>query len=189
MTIPKGARVALVSIALWLTSCQAATQTPARGPAAAAILTLKGPGGSRSLTLDEIKSLPATEGWAGTRNRSGKITVPCRYKGVSLTALAKLAGGIAPGEDITVIAKDRYTSTLDYDQATKGDFVTYDPRTGDEISVKNPVVAIVAYEMAGKPLEEATDGPLKLVVVSEKDNQVVDSHWAVRWVTQIDWRP
>jgi hypothetical protein len=189
MMIPKGTRVALVSIALLLTSCQVATPLPEQPPAAAAILTLTGPGGSRSLTLDEIKSLPATEGWAGTRNRSGKITGPSRYKGVSLTALARLVGGITPVANITVIAKDRYTSTLDYDQATKGDFVTYDPRTGNEIGVKDSVVVVVAYEMAGKRLDETTDGPLKLIVVSEKDNQVVDSHWAVRWVKQIDWRP
>jgi hypothetical protein len=187
--IPKGARVALVSIALLLTSCQAATQTPARAPTAAAILTLNGPGGSRSLTLDEIKSLPAAEGWAGTRNRSGKITGPCRYKGVSLATLAKLVGSLTPVANITVIAKDHYTSTLDYDQAAKGDFVTYDPRTGDEIGIKDPLVVVVAYEMADKPLDEATDGPLKLVVVSAKDSQVVDSHWAVRWVKQIDWHP
>lgn len=79
--------------------------------------------------------------------------------------------------------------TISYDQIVKGDFIKYDPGTGDEIKINDSLTVIIAYEKAGKPLNVETDGTLKLVAISAKNNQVVDGHWAVKWVTQIAVKP
>ena len=203
--------IGLIIISMWLTACATATVAPATPPpptipsvssssakssvassastsasAAPVVLKLAGLSGAKSLTLSDVKALTATEGWAGIKSSTGKITVPEVYKGVSLAELAKAVGGMTPDSGITLTAKDGYAMTISYDQINKGDFITYDPGTGDEIKSKDPLTVIIAYEKAGKPLDEASEGTLKLVVVSAKNNQVVDGHWAVKWVTQID---
>jgi DMSO/TMAO reductase YedYZ molybdopterin-dependent catalytic subunit len=150
---------------------------------------LEGSTGTKSLTLDEMKALPSVEGWAGIKSSTGKITVPERYKGVALAELGKLVGGIVPNTGVTLTAKDGYAMTISYDQIAQGEFILYDPGTGDEVKIKETLTVIIAYEKEGKPLSADADGPLKLVVISAKNNQVVDGHWAVKWINQIAIKP
>jgi DMSO/TMAO reductase YedYZ molybdopterin-dependent catalytic subunit len=193
----------LIVLALLLSACAtASTPTPGPAPAqppaasatsapstpaatAAIVLKLEGPSGTKTLTLDEVKALAATTGWAGIKSSTGKITVPEQYKGVALDELCKQVGGISPNTGVNLAAKDGYAMTVSYDQITKGDFTTYDPGTGDELKTHDPLTVIIAYERGGKPLPDDTDGPLKLVVVSAKNNQVVDGHWSVKWIKEI----
>jgi DMSO/TMAO reductase YedYZ molybdopterin-dependent catalytic subunit len=153
------------------------------------VLKLEGSTGTKSLTLDEMKALPSVEGWAGIKSSTGKITVPERYKGVALAELGKLVGGIVPNTGVTLTAKDGYAMTISYDQIAQGEFILYDPGTGDEVKIKETLTVIIAYEKEGKPLSADADGPLKLVVISAKNNQVVDGHWAVKWINQIAIKP
>jgi DMSO/TMAO reductase YedYZ molybdopterin-dependent catalytic subunit len=191
--------IGLIVLAVLLSACATATPTPVptQPPAAAptsaptqpaaapVVLKLEGPGGSKMLTMDDLKALPATEGWAGIKSSTGKITVPERFKGVAVDELCKLVGGLSPNTGVSVVAKDGYAMTISYDQIANGDFITYDPGTGDEIKPKDPLKVIIAYEKEGKPLPEDSAGTLRLVVVTAKNNQVVDGHWSVKWVNQI----
>jgi len=158
-------------------------------PPSPPVLKLEGSSGTKSLTLDEMKALPSVEGWAGIKSSTGKITVPERYKGVALAELGKLVGGIVPNTGVTLTAKDGYAMTISYDQIARGEFILYDPGTGDEVKIKETLAVIIAYEKEGKPLSADADGPLKLVVISAKNNQVVDGHWAVKWINQIAIKP
>ena len=180
-----GAVIGLVLSAAMLASCAPPATAPS-GPVEA--LKLDGPGGAKSLTLAAVKAMPATEGWAGTKSRSGRTNGPDRYKGVSIVALADLVGGLAAGGSVVLTAKDGYVTALTYQQITRGDLTTYDPNSGDKTKVKGPLTVMLAYEKAGKPLDEAAEGPLKLVVVSQGKSQVVESHWAIRQVTQVTVR-
>jgi len=191
--------IGLIVLAVLLSACATATPTPVptQPPAAApttaptqpaassVVLKLEGPGGSKTLTLDDLKALPASEGWAGIKSSTGKITVPERYKGVAVDELCKLVGGLSPNMGVNLVAKDGYAMTVSYDQITQGDFITYDPGTGDEVKIQDPLTVVIAYERGGKPLPEDSEGPLKLVVMTAKNNQVVDGHWAVKWINQI----
>src|SRR5512136_2262422 len=165
-----------------LAPAQPAAPTQAPAPA---VLKLEGKGGTKSLTLNDLKALPATEGWAGIKSSTGKITVPERFKGVAVEELCGLVGGLSADTGVSIVAKDGYAMTVSYDQVTNGDFITYDPGTGDEIKPKDPLKVVIAYEKEGKPLPEDSEGTLRLVVVTAKNNQVVDGHWSVTWVNQI----
>lgn len=58
---------------------QAPVPTPTTAPTAAPIvLKLDGLTSSKSLTLDEVKALPASEGWAGIKSSTGRITAGSR---------------------------------------------------------------------------------------------------------------
>ena len=79
--------------------------------------------------------------------------------------------------------------TFSYDQVMNGDFIAYDPATGNELPTHDPLTAMIAYARAGQPLNSTEEGVLRLVVVGSKNNQVVDGHWSVKWVNQVEVKP
>ncbi len=160
--------------------------TSAPTEAAMPVLEIVGLTETKSLTLEEIKALPVTEGYAGIKSSTGKITPPVMVKGVALKDLAEFIGGMDETAGFNVVAEDGYSITYSFDQLQNGAFIAYDPATGDEL--KNPVelTAILAYEVDGKPLDSKQDGTLRLAIVSAELNQVTDGHWAVKWVNKLE---
>lgn len=150
------------------------------------VLEIVGSAESISLTMAELMALPATEGYAGIKSSTGKITPPITFKGVALKDLAALVGGMDETTGFNVVAEDGYSITYSYDQINNGTFIAYDPATGDEL--KNPVelVPILAYEMDGQPLDPKQDGTLRLAIVSDTLVQVTDGHWSVKWVNKLE---
>jgi len=189
----------LIVLALGFAACTAATEVqPSAVPTAAAteppvptssakpILEIVGPSGTKSLTMVELMSLPVTEGYAGIKSSTGKITPPVPFRGIALKDLADLIGGMDQTTGFSVVAEDGYSITYSYDQIQNGSFTAYDPATGAEL--KNPVklTAILAYEMDGHPLDPKQDGTLRLAIVSAGLNQVTDGHWSVKWVDKLE---
>ncbi len=192
--------LAFVLCLAWFVACQAATPTatpvpPTAQPTAAPTLAsqsssgvtldIVGPEKTVSLTVEEVRALPAVEGWAGIKNSAGNITPPVMAKGVLFKELCDLVGGITPEQGINVVAKDGYAMSFSYDQAINAKLITYDPGTGDEITIDEPLQLILAYEMDGKPLNVEMDGEFRIMAISPKNNQVVDGHWNVKWVRQV----
>lgn len=184
----------LMAVAM-LTACTAPTAAPTTAPTIAPaastepVLTITGVSQTKNLTLDDLKKLPAVEGQAGIKSSTGKITPPTLFKGVLLTELLKQVDGADSTMGVQVEAKDGYAMTLSFDQISKGDFIAYDPATGDETKNAGTLQAILAYEMDGKALDVEKDGYLRLMVISEKNNQVVDGHWSVKFVTKMTLKP
>jgi len=151
------------------------------------VFTLTGTQGTLELTMADLQAMPATEGWGGLISSTGSITIPERLKGVSLADLAARVGGIDEGMGVTVTADDGYAMTLSYDQAVNGDFITYDPSTGEEIPPPGALHPIIAYARNGEPIP-GEEGPLRLWVVSDERNQIVDGHWIVKWVVAMEMK-
>jgi DMSO/TMAO reductase YedYZ molybdopterin-dependent catalytic subunit len=164
-----------------------ATTAPTNTPVPAPVLEIVGVDGTaKSFTIDDIKALPATEGQAGTKSSTGKISLPVAWKGVALKDLAATLGTFDDSMGINLVANDGYAITFSYDQVMNGTFIQYDPGTGDELKSPVPLTAILAYERDSKPLDTEIDGNLRLVVVSDEPKQVVDGHWSVKWVTKLE---
>jgi DMSO/TMAO reductase YedYZ molybdopterin-dependent catalytic subunit len=153
------------------------------------VLELVSPTGSKSLTMADLEALPASQGQAGMKSSTGKITVPASFKGISLTDLAALVGGLDPALGVDVVAKDGYIMTFSYDQINNGEFIAYDPATGAEKKVPEALTVILAYQREGEPIPAEGEGPLRLAIISEKNNQVTDGHWSVKWITKIELKP
>ena len=164
------------------------TEAPVEEPVASAetVLEVVGPAANLSFTMADLMDLPATEGYAGIKSSTGKITPPITFKGVALKDLAVLVGGMDETTGFNVVAEDGYSITFSYDQINNGSFIAYDPATGDEL--KNPVklIPILAYEMDGKMLDPKQEGTLRLAIVSDALNQVTDGHWSVKWVNKLE---
>jgi DMSO/TMAO reductase YedYZ molybdopterin-dependent catalytic subunit len=150
------------------------------------VLEITGPEKSISLTMQELEALPVTEGYAGIKSSTGKITPPVPFKGVALKDLTALMGGMDETTGFNVVAEDGYSITFSYDQIQNGSFVAYDPATGAELKNPVPLTAILAYEMDGKPLDPKEDGTLRLAIISPELNQVTDGHWSVKWVNTLE---
>lgn len=150
------------------------------------VLTLVGMNGEKSFTLAELMEMETVEGQAGIKSSTGQIYPPALYKGVSFKTLLAEIGGIDEATGLNVVAADGYGLAFSYDQIMNGNFVAYDPATGDEL--RNPVEldAIVAFERDGEPLDLDGDGILRVVVISEKNNQVTDGHWSIKWVNRME---
>jgi len=69
-----------------------------------------------------------------------------------------------------------------------GTYIAYDPATGEELKTSVPLTAILAYERDDLPLDQNEDGNLRIAVISASPNQVVDGHWAVKWVNKIEFK-
>lgn len=163
--------------------------TDAPPTAAPAVLEVIGMTETKSLSMEDLSDLPYTEGLAGIKSSTGKITPPVKFGGILLSDLLELVGGLDSSMSVQVEAEDGYAMTLSGDQILNGDFIAYDPGTGDETTSDSPLKVMLAYEMDGKPLDEKKDGNLRLVVISEEPDQVTDGHWSVKWVTKVSLKP
>ncbi len=180
--------MSIVLILAMLLACQCAPQQNRASPTAAQsaqpILTINGLSSTQSLTLAQLKALPVTEGYAGLKSSVGTITPPALYKGVSLIDLSNLVGGLVSDAAVEIAAEDGYAMTMSFNEAANGKFVTYDP-SGKEISYGDALQAMIAYERDGQPLPLDTDGTLRLVIVSARNDQLTDGHWSIKWVERI----
>ncbi len=153
------------------------------------ILELIGPDSTISFSMADLKALPATEGMAGIKSSTGKITLPNKFKGVALQDLADLVGGLNESMGVNIVAEDGYSLSYSYDQILNGTYIAYNPVSGDELKSHDALTAIVAYEMNGNPLNVDMDGNLRLVIISKDGNQVTDGHWSIKWVDKVEVRP
>ncbi|MBN1320903.1 MAG: molybdopterin-dependent oxidoreductase [Thermoleophilia bacterium] len=180
------AAVAALLIALGAAACGGSDSGSGGGDV---VLTVSGPEGTKTYTLDQVRDLPSTEGYAGIKSSTGKITPPVIMKGVLIDDLFAEVGGLPENAAVGVIAKDGYEMTFSVSQLRAGEFLTYDMVTGEEKTVDEPLRVIVAYEVDGEPIDPEADGPLRLAMITSEQNQVTDGHWSVKWVTEVKAKP
>ena len=151
-------------------STTAPVVTEAPSDPASRVLELVCPTGTKSLTMTELLALPVSEGYAGIKSSTGKITPPVTFKGVALKDLAEFIGGMDGTTGFNVVAEDGYSITFSYDQIQNGSFIAYDTATGVELKNPAELTAILAYEADGKPFDAKQDGALRLAIISPELN-------------------
>ncbi|MGI6249947.1 MAG: hypothetical protein ACOYKD_01075 [Anaerolineaceae bacterium] len=136
-------------------------------------------------TMEQLKALPAVEGLAGIMSSTGKITPPAMYKGVLVSTLLEQVGGLKPENSVEILASDGYSITYSPGQILDGQYTTYDVANGDETKTVGKLQTIIAYEREGKPLNNESEGELRLAIIGESNLQVVDGHWSIKFVNKI----
>jgi len=178
------AAVGLVAFAAACGGGSSDQASPAASSSGAVVLTVVGVDTRRAFTMEQLQALPSYEGYAGIKSSTGVITPPARFKGVPLADLATLVGGVSKGNGVTIVAEDGYGMTFSYRQIIQNGFTTYDPATGEEEPPDGKLTVLIAYAREGQPLGE-DEGPLRLAVAEDTPGQVVDGHWAVKWVSSV----
>ncbi len=145
-------------------------------------LTLTG-NETKVYTLDEIKAMPSYTAGGGFKKSSGAIVGPFTYKGVNITYLTGLVGGLTPSNSVKVTASDGYSMTYTYDQIM-GDITTYNATTG-EPEPDGHVTMVLAYEEGENPIPNEYGGPLRIAFVGP-DSPITDGHFWIKWVNKIE---
>ncbi len=150
-------------------------------------VTVIGRGGEeRVLSFAEITALPLEEGYGGSFSSVGVVSGPFILKGVPLTAICALVGGLEPGNTVWVSAPDGYLIVFTYDQV-HGEFRAFDPETFKEVGQEEFTV-ILAFEQDGAPLSEYYGKPLRLSIVSDREDIITMGSYWVKWVDRIEVR-
>ena len=177
----------IILIGIVLVSCQGIqNSTPAFSNQV--ILTITSAEKNITLNHNDFKAVGMTSGYGGIKNTTGKITGPKQYTGVQLVELIKLVHKSDEPISVQVEAEDGYAITFSSDQLIKGDFIAYDPSSGEQIKNEGLKV-ILASEESGQPLNKEKDGTLRLQIISEKPNQVSDAHWSVKFINKLIIKP
>ena len=140
-----------------------------------------------TLTLAEIKAMPSIEDWGGKMRSTGDVEGIRQYKGVLLSDLCDLVGGLNPDIAVRVTARDGYSMTFSYNQVKQSDFVTYDAVSKNEMPHED-LDMILAYASDGEEMTFKQGGPLRMAILSSKD-LVTDGHWWIKWVEEIELVP
>jgi hypothetical protein len=181
--------IALVVAAL-LAVAIAGAVVPGGTPQAAAadpvVLTVTGNDQTMTFTMAELQALPAYSGYSGIINSAKTVTPPKPVKGVKLTDLFALVGGMASTNSVEVLGTDDYGMKFTYAEAATGAFQMYNATTTEPEEAKSPVSLVLIYEYDGAPVGPDV-GPLRLAVSQESDvNQVAEGHLNVKWVNRLN---
>jgi hypothetical protein len=138
---------------------------------------------TKTYTIAQLKAMSPLSGYGGQKSKSGTVTGPAQYKGVSLSELLAGVGGIDQSNSVKITAKDGFSKTLTYSQVAQGGFTVFDASGADATAETKPVL-FVAYEKDGAALDD-TMGPLQLGLMTSQ-NQVTEGTWWVKQTERIE---
>ena len=153
------------------------------------ILTIPGNDQTKTFTMTQLQALPgAYSGVYGTINSAGTVMPPKPVKGVRLSDLFALVGGMTAGNSVDVLASDDYGMTFTYNEVANGAFQMYGATSKAAEAAKSPVSLVLIYEYAGAALTPDV-GPLRVAICQDTDvNQVSEGHLNVKWVNRMNLR-
>ena len=173
-------------VASGLAGCVTKTVTVSPGTtnAGAIALTVVKGTQTKTLTMTDIQKLPVIKDSTGDITSSGTIEGLFQYKGIAVSDILNVVGGITADDAVRISGKDGYSMTFSYTQiANGGEFTTYDSTTGQEVAPAGKITVFVAYEKDGKAIDD-TIGPLRTIIMAP--GQLTDGHWNVKWTTKIE---
>ncbi|MGC9444747.1 MAG: molybdopterin-dependent oxidoreductase [Candidatus Methanospirareceae archaeon] len=144
-------------------------------------------GEEKVLTFEEIIAMESHESFGGFFTTVGTIQGPFELKGVPLADICELVGGIDTTNTVWVSAPDGYLMVFTYDQVINGEFRTFDPATFKEVPHEELTI-ILAFQQDGAPLPDNYGKPLRIAIVSSRDDYITEGHYWVMWVDRIEVR-
>jgi len=174
-------------IVLFLFGCQGSGGKATIDPSEV-ILTVSDVDTTVNFTYADFQALGMVSGYGGIKTTTERVSGPDQYSGVNLMDLIELVDASGEAVSVQVEASDGYAITFSSEQIKNGRYLTYDPKTGKEISVEG-LTTILASEMNGELLDVEQSGHLRLRIISREASQVTDGHWSVKFINQIKVKP
>ena len=146
-------------------------------------LTLVGQNGQeKTLSLNDLEKMPAYKGNGGFFTTAGIVNGPYSIKGVLLTDLCNLVGGITSSDGVLVSAKDEYSSIFSYQQIM-GNVTTNDPQTMKEVP-HGELKILLMYEQDGKLLSPDDGSPCRIAIAD--NGLLTEGNMWTKWVNKIE---
>jgi DMSO/TMAO reductase YedYZ molybdopterin-dependent catalytic subunit len=147
-------------------------------------LTLIGKNGEQQvISYKELCKMPSEKAEGGFFTTVGVVNGPYKVKGVPVTDLCALVGGVTSTDMVLVSAVDGYSMMFDYEQLT-GHIETYDPVTMHE-TPHNELKVLLMFEQDGKPVPYNDGEPLRVAVVGDAA-LLTEGHYWVKWVNRLE---
>ncbi len=131
----------------------------------------------------DFEAMTVIEMNGGLLTSAGTISGPYKYTGVPLSEVLGLAGGISSENSLRVTASDGYAMIFTWEELN-GDFLTFNPATGDEIEAEEQLTPVLAYLEDDEILPNG-HGPIRLVVLGE-EGLISEGHYWIKQVTKIE---
>lgn len=136
------------------------------------------------LTLQELRSLPSVEGYGYGISTVGIKVGPNTYRGVLISDLIERVGGMGPEDLVYISADDGYLWVFGADQIKGDGFMTLNE---DLREIPSPGLSVIcAYERDGDIIDEEWGGPLRVIIISNQENTIVEASSWVKWVDTIE---
>ena len=147
-------------------------------------LTLIGLNGTEAtLEATDFEGMTPLEMVSGLLTSAGSISSIANYTGVPLEDVCDLVGGISSENSLRVTAADDYSMVFTWAELS-GEFITFNPLTGDEVENNGNLTPCLAYFYDGEPMSESS-GPIRLVIMSE-ENLITEGHFWIKQVVKIE---
>jgi DMSO/TMAO reductase YedYZ molybdopterin-dependent catalytic subunit len=143
-------------------------------------------GETYTISSEDYKEMPKVEMDGGYKTSAGSIRGPHKYTGIPLSEVLDVSGGISNETSIRITASDGYAMVFTWEELN-GDFLTFDPATGDEVEAQEELIPVLAYMEDDKPLSEG-DGPFRLVILGE-EGLITEGHFWIKQVTNVEVIP
>jgi predicted phosphodiesterase len=119
-------------------------------------LTLKGHGMTQNLSLEELNSMQQVEGDSSYQNQFGNIAGTGHYKGVTVSSLLDLVGGISEGEILRITATDGYYQDFGYGNVNPN---------STWLAFQGPMIVALSFD--GSTVPDWQDGPRVAMLPSD----------------------
>ncbi len=119
-------------------------------------ITISAGGSEEELTLEDLEDMEHAEGTSSYQNRMGNWRDLGTYKGPGLDDIATRAGGMEPGDVMTVTASDDYSQRLSCYQVYPD---------GKHLDIQGKI--ILALEFNGTSVPDWEDGPMIAVLAPD----------------------
>jgi len=139
-----------------------------------------------TLSSSEYEDFTKIEMNGGYKTSAGSIRGPRKYTGIPLNEVLSLSGEFNDENSIRVTAADDYAMVFTWEELN-GDFLTFDPATGDEVEAEKDLIPVLAYMEDDEPLSEG-DGPFRLVILGE-EGLITEGHFWIKQITKIEVIP
>ena len=147
-------------------------------------IVVEGPA-DESVTVgpSDFEEMTKVEMEGGLLTSAGTIKGPYNYTGVPLSEVLELVGGASENNSIRITAADGYAMVFTWEELN-GDFLTFNPVTGDEMEAEEQLIPVLAYEEDDEFLIEG-HGPIRLVILGD-EGLISEGHYWIKQVTVID---
>ncbi len=147
------------------------------------LLLIGANGTEMNATSTDFEALTQLVMEGGLLTSAGSIKSIANYTGVSISEVCELVGGFSSENSLRVTASDDYAMIFTWDELN-GDFITFNPATGDEVENNGNLVPALSYLMDDEALQEG-NGPLRMVILGD-ESLITEGHYWIKEVVKVE---
>ena len=133
-------------------------------------------------SMADLVAMEKVSGYGCSVSTVGIVTGPYYYTGVPLMSLISLNDD----QLLYIYGEDQYLWVMDNEQLSGDALFVFDEEFHELQARDIGLTVILAYDEENTPMTPENGGPLRLVVVSDRDDIITEGSGWVKWVTDLE---